>query len=334
MWWWLAACVTDGASTSAPTTGVTTPGPGDTGDTALTLTTTPERPTAHTGVAETSDPCATPPSGPFGWVSSDAVHTEEDFDFDTTGLVLSQRLTNLVGIERDGTTHVVATQIGQDAAGLRTLPDGVHVAVAQPDTGAVRLVDLATNGSFTLLGGLDFPNGIEVDSDGQIYVSEFVRRGRVRQVDPLTGHATVLATLDYPNGMAFSPDEQTMYVVSSEGLVGFGGSTIYALHRLPDGSWGPELATFRAAGTTLGGVTTDTCGHLYAIEYTGGRVVRLDPTDASPTEITTLPGAGFWSSLRFAPGYGGWPRTEVYATNRRELYGIEVGIPGRHVLAP
>ena len=116
--------------------------------------------------------------------------------------------------------------------------------------------------------------------------------------------------------------------------MGFGASTIYTLHREPDGSWGSELETFRTSETTLGGMTTDSCGNLYVIEYTGGRVVRLDPVTGTPTDVTSLPGAGFWSSLRFAPGYGGWPRTELYATNRRELYGIEVGILGRHVLAP
>lgn len=332
MWLWLSACIADTSSTQ-PTDAAPTDTPALTGDTG-TPGTTPGDPTGHTGTEGTVDLCAQPPEGPFGWVSSDYVHTEEDFDFDTTGLVLSQRLANLVGIERDGTTHVVATQIGQDAAGLRTLPDGQHVAVAQPDTGALRIVDLATGGSATILGGLTFPNGIEVDSDGQVYVSEFVRRGRVRQVDPLTGDQTVLATLDYPNGMAFSPDEQTMYIVSSGGLVGFGTSTIYTLQREPDGTWGSTLGTLRTSETTLGGMTTDLCGNLYVIEYTGGRVMRLDPAGATVTEITSLPGAGFWSSLRFAPGFGGWPRTEVYATNRRELYGIEVGIPGRHVLAP
>lgn len=285
----------------------------------------------HSAGVETLD-CGAAPAGPFPTSQSDVVHTEEDFDFDRDGHLLSQRNTNLVGILRDGTVTVVATAIGYDAAGIRSLPDG-RVAVAEPDTAGVDLVDLGTGAVRPLLSGLEFPNGLEAAVDGSLYVSEFVPNGHVRRVDPATGQSRLLLDVDYPNGMALSPDEQTLYVVSSAGLLGLGASTVYALHRTGAG-WAAGADVFYDSPTTLGGLTTDACGNVYAIGYDDGEVIRLPPDGGAPTPIATLAGAGFWSSLRFAPGYGNWPRTELYATSRREFYGIEVGVPGRHVLAP
>jgi sugar lactone lactonase YvrE len=330
MWRWLAACTPPEGPSDAdttPTAAVHSALVTATGDSAAL----PEH-TGPTGTPTTAPGCGPAPAGPFPVTSSDEVHTEEDFDFDPTGLVLSQRFENLIGIERDGTSQIVATQIGYDAAGIRSLPTG-EVLVAQPDTGSLQLVDPSTGGSVPLIGSLAYPNGLEVGVDGSVFVSEFVRQGHVRWYDPSTEAFEPIADLEYPNGMVLSPDEQTLYVVSSEGLLGFGASTIYTLQRNPDGSWDPALTLFRESATTLGGMTTDSCGNLYVIEYNGGRLIRIEP-DGTTTDLATLPGAGTWSSLRFSPGIGSWPRTEVYATNRRELYGIEVGIEGRHVLSP
>lgn len=287
--------------------------------------------TAHTGVTDPGPDCSIAPSASAP-VPFPAIHTEEDFDFDGGGLLLSQRNTNLVGIERDGDARVVAAAIGYDAAGIRALPDG-RVVVAEPDTAQVDLVDPATGGVSALATGLDFPNGLEVGRDGLVYVSEFVPRGHVRTFDPSTGETHRILDLDYPNGMALSPDEQVLYVVSSAGLLGLGASTVYALRR--DGrGWEDAATVFYDGGQTLGGLTTDACGRVYVVEYSSGRVWWIAPEGGAATLLTTLTGLGYWSSLRFSPGLGGWATTELYATSRREFYAIEVGVEGRHVLTP
>jgi hypothetical protein len=68
-----------------------------------------------------------------------------------------------------------------------------------------------------VLGGLLYPNGLDVGPDGFIYVAENAA-GRVRRINPDTGEFTIVANGLYgPNGVAFSDDPHLLYVGSFEG---------------------------------------------------------------------------------------------------------------------
>jgi sugar lactone lactonase YvrE len=282
-----------------------------------------------------ADRCADLPPGPFDVFTTDAVRTEEDFDFDKMGFLLTQQFAAVAAYDRTGDSHIVSPNVGVDAAGLRSMPNG-DIVVAQPDTGTLVLVHYDTGATVPLLGGITFPNGLEVGRDGFVYSTEYVGRGRVRQIDPATGDATVIAELEFPNNLALSPDEQTLYVVVSTGQFGSSTSDVVALDREPGGAWGPQPRLIGHYDGLLGGITTDECGNVYVVAIRTGWVVRIDVQTGAMTTIATLPSGGVltqYSSLRFGAGIGDWARTELFVTNRVNLSVLDVGVEGRHVLA-
>src|SRR5262245_56761433 len=92
--------------------------------------TTPTTPTGTTGESAIDtgdppiDPCLSIPAGPFSFQSTNAVTTEEDFDFDIGGYLITQSNTSLAAIDRQGQSHIIAPAIGVDAAGIRSLVTG------------------------------------------------------------------------------------------------------------------------------------------------------------------------------------------------------------------
>ncbi|MEZ4236127.1 MAG: hypothetical protein R3F59_08190 [Myxococcota bacterium] len=328
----LAAC-------TPPTT--TTSG-GHTPDTDVAVTDTPTGDTSAKGTGDTGGDTTTttiaavclepPPAGPLPFVRSSALRTEEDFDFDRDGFLDSQGGVggqDLVGMTRQGQSHVVAPNIGVDAAGIRSLPSG-DLVVAQPDTNALRLVTYGSGGSRLILDVTN-PNGLETTSDDLVFSSEYRQGGRVRLVDPYTGQASIIATMDWPNNMALSPDETVLYVAASPSAWG-GTGVIARIEKDAEGGWGdPE--PFFSHDTAIGGITTDICGNVYAVEFTGGVVFRLPADGSAPEVLADLGRSGTYSSMRFGHGLDGWERTELFVTNRSDMFVMDVGIPGRHVLA-
>lgn len=326
---WIACTVPD------PKPGPTGPPPAphpvpesDTADSAVD-------PTPDTDTGEPPLPvCDALPSGPFTWAASSRVHTEEDFDFDRNGLLVMQSSNNLVGVEHDGNSTLLAASVGIDIAGVRTLPSDDYV-VAQQDTAALRRVNHANGNTVTVLGGLDFPNGLDVGTDGMVYVSEYADDGRVRMVDPYTGDATVILRTRYPNGLALSPDEQTLYVALSQSLF-YGNGRVIAIDREPGtGEWIGEERTVFDASDLLDAITVDVCGNVYVTGYNSGKVWRIRMPDETPELLVDLPNSGYegYCAARFGAGYGDWSRTTLYVSDRTELYAIELGVEGRNVLA-
>ena len=159
----------------------------------------------------------------------------EDFAFDDEGYLISiDQLGNLVGIKRDGTSRLILPGASSFGAGTRFLPSG-ELLFNAADRGELVAVDTTTGGSRVVIGGLEYPNGLEVDADGFAYVAEQVS-GRVRRIDPDTGDFTFVAHgLFNPNGLTFSPDEETLYIGS------FGGGTVWSVSRTADGGWTEEV---------------------------------------------------------------------------------------------
>jgi sugar lactone lactonase YvrE len=184
--------------------------------------------------SEGTDVCETAPALPLEYETLKGFTRAEDFAFNTEGQLVAVDMNgNLTAYDIEGGKTVLVPGVGAEVAGTRFLPDG-DLIVANVGRGS--LVRITPEGAqTTILSGISYPNGVEVDPDGMVYVAEH-DRGRVRRVDPDTGAYTILATdLVNPNGLRFSPDWNTLFVGS------FGGGTVHALTRDGDEDWPTEL---------------------------------------------------------------------------------------------
>jgi len=185
-------------------------------------------------VEDTGEPwrheCTTPAPLPVASTLLPGFTNAEDFAFDGEGYLVSiDEQGNLVGIDQEGHHKVILPDAGQFTSGMHMLLDGSFV---YSDAWAGTLMRAWPSGaSAAVLSGMMYPNGIEVDRDGMVYVTEH-DAGRVRRVDPETGESTVIATgIHNPNGVQFSTDYQTLYVGS------FGGGMVHLVEREEAMSW-------------------------------------------------------------------------------------------------
>lgn len=289
--------------------------------------------TADTGpVPDPIDPrCLEPlPVDGFEVHTINRIQTEEDFDFDLDGHLVAQGGNNLLGYLRNGDRSTLSPNIGADAAGIRALPSGDFV-VAQPDSGVVKLVDRVTGGTVNAATGLNGPNGLEVGLDGSVYVSEFQNNGGLKQFDLYGGPVRVLVANEAANSIALSPDELRLYV--STFSFGQGGGHVVGLSRPDtDSDWGPPEQLMETRGLVQG-MTTDICGNLYLVDTRTSDLFRYNVDDATLDRLLSLD-AVLVSSARFGPGIGGWNRNDLHVTDRSRIYVVDMGIDGRHVLAP
>lgn len=173
-------------------------------------------------------PCDSLRPLPLPWTKVGNLGGAEDFCLDDEGNLYLVKGGTLRRREPDGTITIIAP-VSPPTAGTGCLSDG-RVVIASGDTLVV--VDPSTGGYETILAGLQYPNGLDIDFDDTIFVAE-QSGGRLRAVDPDTGEFEVLAEgLPSPNGVSFSPGYVRVYVGS------FGGGKVHGLSRLPDGTWG------------------------------------------------------------------------------------------------
>ncbi|MEZ4319661.1 MAG: SMP-30/gluconolactonase/LRE family protein [Myxococcota bacterium] len=312
MLWWsvLMAC-------KAPPTPVPTPPvePVPTGDTG------PVVPTADT--APVLD-CSVLPELPTAFDTLSGFTYAEDFDFDLNGNHVSIRSTNgnLVGIQMDTTVSLIAPNVSNNAACTRRLPDGDFVVCDVFANSLVR-VAAATGAKVTLLSGMAYPNGADVDSEGFVYVAE-QNAGRLRRVDSTTGEATVIATnLNAPNGVVLSPDEQTVYVGS------FGSGRVYAVERTGPDTWEQRQLVQAPGGGDFDGIEADACGNIYITEYIDGTVWRIPPSGTGVERVMDLP-SSWIPNLRWGSGVGGWDPETLYVADRDQgrVFALPMGIRG------
>ncbi len=168
----------------------------------------------------------------------------EDFTIAPNGDYYSFEQEDLI-VRRAGETQLrlILPNLGQ-TAGMSLLPDG-DLVIASVDNGSLLRVSVvdkpgAPAGSVsTILSGLEYPNGLDIDADGTIFVAEQDGQ-RLRSVNPDTGDFTILATdLCNANGVSFGVGYERVYVGS------FGCGLIYWLDREADGSWSAPSALGR-----------------------------------------------------------------------------------------
>jgi hypothetical protein len=290
-----------GAVDTAATSGSTAPGTGDTGPTE-----------------SVPPPDCTLSGGPYDVYVYD-IATEEDFDFDGLGNLIRQGAAGVISEQIDGSRRTIAQMRLLDPAGIRVLPTGDLVS-AQPDTGAVQWIDFDTGGTTVLLGGLDNPNGLVVARDGTVFVSELSYTGRIHEISPDGTSQVIASGAMFPNNMALSNDEQTLYIAM------YTDGVIAALDREP-GGWSPPRVLYDV-GLEIEAIAVDACDNVYTSPYNGSDLVRVSRDGTVVESLGALP-SGYIASMRFGSGVGGWQRDGLYVTNRNQVYGIHVAVPGQ-----
>ncbi len=291
--------------------------------TTTTVTSTDSTHTGETGTTSTvttTYDCTTPWPTSNGVSSVGQIPSSEDFDITEDGYLIHVENGNLVKRSKSGQdTILVSPNVTQNAAGTRVLKNG-DIAVSDVNSGLLVLVDVLTGVKTTLLSA-NWPNGIDVDADDNIYIADFADQGWVRRINAYNPADTeVLATGLYrPNGLALSPDGQTLYVAANW------QNELWAFDRQADGSWG-EIRLFHSDPGAAQSVTTDVCGAVY---WESGAQVWRKSADGLEGGGVVNGQNGYFPNLRFGNDVGGFRRDALYGLSNNQLYEFDVGIPGK-----
>lgn len=281
-----------------------------------------------TGGGGTSPDCAQIPPAPVAFEVLQGFTGAEDFAFDSVGNYIAiDENSNLVRITKAGVKSLWVPNIAGTTAGIVALPDD-SVVFCDVDQGALKRVFPAGN-VMTLLGGLSYPNGLDVGPDGYLYVAENFG-DLLRRVDPDTGASTDVVTLSLPNGVAFSDTPNLAYVGSYE--LGH----VYRVDQPTPGQPG-SVQIFAGSenfsgtakdGYGIDGIGVDKCGNVYTAEYISGRVYRITPA-GDVTLIAELP-SGWVPNIHWGRGVGGFEKNVMYVADRDQgrLFGVQVVIEG------
>jgi len=316
--------------TSQPTGITPTTGTTSTGTTTTTGTTPTTGTTSTTGTSKKTEEvdCSVEPALPFSFVELDNFGSAEDFDFDADGFHGSVEDGNLLLRSKYGDVSILYPGLGRETAGTRQLPNGDWViAIVSRGT----LVKVNTEGMEVLLSDLAYPNGVEVTSDGYVYVSEN-DGGRVRRVHSETGESMIVASgLVGPNGLVETVDGETLYVGTCPVSYGYDRARVYAVHRTGPDSWAePEIVLESPDFGCIDGITVDACGRVYYADFWPSNLWRVH-LDTGERELAADLDALWVPNLRWGPDIGGWSSTVIHASDRmREyIYTIETNLPGK-----
>lgn len=301
---------------------------------------TPPGSTSDSGTAPgstTTEPpldCTVLPPMPLAnFTTLSGFSTAEDFDFDPDGYAVSEYQTNVAGKDLAGNVKVITADIGSWTAGTRTLRTG-DIVIAVPAEGNIKLVDPLTGAKSVILGGMAYPNGVDVDLQDNVYVADQTNSRVIRVNAYNPDDSELIATgLNNPNGVILSPDDMILYVGS------FGGGVIYAIDKDPVTlTWGAPRILVQSPTFDMGydGINVDRCGNVYWTEYIVGKVRRVTPDGATVSLVADLP-SSWIPNLRWGHDIGGWRNDVLYVSDRDQgrIFGLEVGIPGKkHVLMP
>jgi len=272
--------------------------------------------------------CSNLPADPTVWRRLDNIPASEDFTIDADGYLWGVSIVTraLVRTTHAGSPEAVIPNVSSWGRGTRFLSTG-DIVIAEPDAGQLLLVDPTGPSVAPVLGGLQEPNGIAVDQEDHIYLTEMT--GRVNRIDPYTGDRSVV--YDNPistDGITLSPDYGSIYWNSEQGQVI--QATLDASGEL-DGE--PTLLATITGGAfvLLDGMTADVCGNLYVVQMSG-YIVRVTPQGDQRVvvDLTGAAGGSFISAANFGSGAGGFERENLYVMNLDGgVFEVEMGIPGK-----
>lgn len=206
--------------------------------------------------------------------------------------------------------------------------------------GARRVTRTEHNGTISVLldrfdgKRLNAPNDVVVGSDGAVWftdpgygiltdyegpLSEFELPVRVYRIDPGDGRATVVAD-DFvrPNGLAFSPDEQTLYIVDS-GITHGGPAHIRAFDVAGAALHAGRIFAEDFAPGLTDGIRVDSDGNVWASMGWG------DPAEDGVRCYT--PGGELIGKIHLPEGcanvcFGGKQKNRLFMTASTSVYAL------------
>ncbi len=275
--------------------------------------------------------CDNLPSGPFQLTKLNGPLASEDLAFDNAGHLVAGNDTAIFKSPHDGPPQLFVPNM-DFRAGLRYLPSG-HLVVADNHKG--ELVRIDPDGvKHSVMTGLAYPNGLEVDLDGWVYLSEH-SADVVWRVDPFSGAATIITDrISAPNGLSFSPDYRTLYIDGFDG-----DPTIWAVSIAPDGTPGRLVAWATGVGAGLhDGMAVDACGNVYVADYEETTIYRVSADGQQVEAIIDgvgLPGA-YLPNMQWGSGIGGFDRYSLYLPDgwNKGVFEAHIGVPSKPVPYP
>ena len=283
-----------------------------------------------TGDDDTYD-CDNLPAGWFNYTPMIGGKATEDMALDDQGMMIGAVNGALFKSDYAGTATIWVPGQNSFIAGLRALPSGDFV-YSDVSANSLVKVDAATGDKSTLLSGLSYGNGLEVDLFGNVYVAE-QNSGMVRRVDGVTGEFEVMATgLNNPNGLTFSPDYSRLYVGS------FGGGMIYVID--VDANMDPVNVDTHVpqVGTGyLDGMGVDICGNIYICDYGQIKIFRISPDGMTVEPVIDLSPDSYWiPNMQWGSGVGGWDPLKLYVLDidPTRMYEVDLGVPAKQYAYP
>jgi sugar lactone lactonase YvrE len=269
--------------------------------------------------------CVNLPLGPLATTRVPGIDPVEDITFDDSGNLYWNAIDGgIVKSRADGSSTLFVPRVKFNA-GLRWTPSGdLYIAT---DKG---LEKVSPNGARTVvvpLGGDGF-NGIEVDRQGRVYVSD-LPDSLIQRYDPQANRSDLITkgVIQAPNGLTFSPSFDMLYVGH------FGRPETPTLYQIPigkDGTAGsPEVWVTNVGTGTYDGMAADECGNIYVSNSEGaGEILRFSPDGKTHTVLVARPGENL-HNLVWGRGQG-WPETKLYIVSLGNgLFEVDPGVRGK-----
>lgn len=206
-------------------------------------------------------------------------------------------------------------------SGTAMLPNGDLVFC---DSGSNSVIRVARDGSTTTLAsGLAYPNGLTVDLNGLVYVTENAG-DRLLRINAMTLDVDVVVDvgLSSPNGVAFDSTYENLYIGS------FGGGTVHRFN-LDSGELTVYASNIGTGG--LDGVIVDECDNVYVTDFGPAIVYRVTPQGAEVVADLGTDFGSYWiPNLHFGSGVGGWDATILYVMDleSNSVYELDLGVQG------
>lgn len=82
----------------------------------------------------------------------------------------------------------------------------------------------------------------------------------------------------------------------------------------------------------LDGIAVDICGNVYVTDFGNGLVIRWTEEGGVPETVATLP-ESWIPNMDFGPGTGGFDSDRLWVITRSgsQIYGLDIGVPGRPI---
>jgi len=272
--------------------------------------------------------CDMLPPGPLDPAEVVAVFSgSEDIAFDGKGHIAGKKQTEIVLSDAAGQLTTVAMDVPQ-AYGLRYRPDGFLVVALPNDD---KVIEVSPDGAITdVASGLNGPNGLYPDFDGNVWVTE-IGGGRVSRINP---DKTVDVIVSGPqaagaNGVVLDKERNMLFYTN------YGQGRIRRVDLSAADFVGEEVVVIQNA--KLDGLVMDACGNLYVVDQGNSDLyrVKLDAQGAAVGAAELL--ASFPKNVanaQFGSGAGFDPQTLYVAGNPGTVYAIAAGVPGAPVPTP